>query len=104
MEKKSEEHTERKRCEICGELITEARPDKVYSNLWVGLGEYMIKIDITKAGMVTQFCRRCRKKLVTDALSRENPYFGLILDGDSPATEARKRKERALYRFDADGC
>jgi len=87
------------RCDNCGAEVTEVRPDEVYSNLWVGLGEYMIKIDITKAGMVTHFCRDCRTRIVTDALSQDNPYVGLILPCDDKATETRKRKDRESYSF-----
>ena len=84
-------------CDLCGVEFTELRPDEVYSNLWVGIGEYMIKIDITKAGIVTQFCRDCRIKIVTEALSLDHPYFGLILAGDSHSTAKKKRKDRQLY-------
>ena len=87
-------------CDLCGVELTELRPDDVYSNLWVGMGEYTIKIDVTKAGMVTHFCRDCRTKIVTGALSLEDPYFGLILDGDNQATKARKTKDRKSYTFE----
>ena len=85
------------RCDNCGAEVTEARPDGVYANLHVGLAEYMIKIEITKAGMVTHFCRDCRTRIITDALSQDDPYFGLILPGDDKATEKRKRKDRESY-------
>lgn len=88
-------------CDLCGVEFTELRPDDVYSNLWVGMGEYMIKIDITKAGMVTQFCRDCRTKIVTEALSLDDPYFGLFLPGDNAATKARKRKDRKSHSIDS---
>lgn len=91
-------------CDLCGAEVTEARPDGVYSNLWIGMGEYMIKIDISKAGMVTDFCRGCLTRVVTEALSQDNPYFGLILPGDNAATEARKRKDRKSYTFEPAGC
>ena len=86
-------------CDFCGAEVSEARPDKVYSNIFVGLGEYMIKVDITKAGMVTHFCHECRRKIVTNALAQDNPYSGLILLSDDKATETRKRKARESYTF-----
>jgi len=40
-------------CDLCGKEFVGGKPDKVYSNLWVYMGEYCIKIDISKEGMVT---------------------------------------------------
>ena len=99
---KEVEQMKKNLCDFCGAEVTEARPDGIHSNLWVGLGQYMITIDITKAGMVTHLCRDCRTKLVTEALSQDDPYFGLILPGDDKATEARKRKDRESYTFDSE--
>ena len=81
-------------CDLCGEVFIGGKPDGVYSNLNVYMSEYNIKIDITKAGMVTEFCTRCLNMIVTQALSQDDPYFGLILETDDSKTEARKRKER----------
>lgn len=81
-------------CDCCGKEFTQGKPDGVFSNLNVYMGEYNIKIDITKAGMVTDLCSRCRNMIVSQALSQDDPFFGLILESDDAATEARKRKER----------
>ena len=99
---KEEEQMKERLCDLCGVEVTEVRAEDMLSNLWVHLGDYSIKIDISKAGMLTHFCRDCRKKLVTHALSQDNPHFGLILFGDDEATEARKRKKRESYSFDAE--
>jgi len=74
--------------------MTEIRPDEVHSNLWIYMGEYMVKIDIAKAGEATDLCRDCRVRLATNALAQSDPYFGLILAGDNGAAKTRKRMDR----------
>lgn len=81
-------------CDICGNQFVGGKPDGVYSNLNVYMAEYNLKIDVTKAGMVTELCRKCLRKIVLQALSLEDPYFGLLLETDSIGRQARKRKQR----------
>lgn len=81
-------------CDLCGEEFIGGKPVGVYSNVWVYMGEYSVKIGITKAGMFTELCKRCLAAIVTQALSQNDPHFGLILETDDAKTEARKRKER----------
>jgi hypothetical protein len=82
-------------CDLCGEVFTGGKPDGVYSNLWIWMKEYSIRIDImTEAGMVTEFCSKCLTEIVTQALEEEDRYLGLVLLTDHAGTEARKRRQR----------
>lgn len=84
----------KKYCDLCGAEIAETRPAEIHSNLWLYMGDYSVKIDIAKAGLVTDLCRVCRVKIVTNALAQSDPYFGLILSGDNQAAKTRKTMER----------
>lgn len=82
------------KCDCCEKELTRRKPEETHSNLYVYMGVYSVKIDIVKSGMVTDLCADCLQQIIEDAMSLDDPFYGLVLFGDDKATEARKRKQR----------
>ena len=62
-------------CDGCGaELPEGTEAGETRSNLDAMIGDYKIRIDVTKKGMVTELCQECLIGIVSYAILESDPH------------------------------
>lgn len=61
-------------CDYCGVELSGGREDQLAPNVDVIVGVFRTTIAISKSGIMTDLCRGCRIKIVSDAILERDPY------------------------------
>lgn len=61
-------------CDFCGAEISHIKVGETRPNVDLRMGEYRLKIDITRVGYVTELCQACLVGMVSEAILESDPY------------------------------